>query len=143
MFIEYPFSMNEEKAEIRLNTVIHNVKPDKSMIYIEREQSGYTAVVKLKAGRRIYEKQKWLITRTSKGLKVKRAWSNAYLADILCITVFGLACLAALIFSLIKTDNRMEPILLGLVFLLLLMFYIWKRIATPGISLKVFLIKIL
>lgn len=143
MFVEYPFSVDEQKAEIKLNTIVHNVNSAKSMIYIEREQEDFTAVIKMRMKRRTYDEQRWSIDRTSKGLRLTRIWSTGYLIDILITAVFGLAALAAIIFSFTNTDIRIELILLGLVFILILVFYIWKRIATPMISLKILMIKIL
>lgn len=143
MFVEYPFSIDAHKAEIKLNTIVHNVNSDKSMIYIEREQDDFTAVIKMRMKRRTYDEQRWSIDRTSKGLKLKRIWSTGYLIDIFITVIIGLAGLASIIFSFINTDIRIEMILLGLVFCLMLMFYIWKRIATPMITLKILMIKIL
>lgn len=143
MFVEYPFSVNEQKAEIKLNTIVHNVNSAKSMMYIEREQENFTAVIKMRMKRRTYDEQRWSIDRTAKGLRLKRIWSTGYLIDVVITALLGLAAIMAIVFSFIFTNIRIELILLGLVGILMLVFYIWKRIATPMITLKILMIKIL
>ncbi len=143
MFVEYPFSVDEKKAEIKLNTIVHNVNSSKSMIYIERAQENFTAVIKMRVKRRSYDEQRWSIDITAKGLMLKRIWSTGYLIDIIITTILGMAGLTAMILSFVNTAIRVELILLGLVCFLILIFYIWKRIATPMISLKILMIRIL
>lgn len=141
MFMEYPFSIDASKAEIKLNTMAHNKNTDKDQLYIVKESADYTAIIRMKIRNKTYEEQKWGIQCADKGLKLRRKFSIGYLIDTAVTGIFGMAGVLSVIFSFFQTGIRMELILLGLVFFLMVWFYVWKRIATPTIALKIFFIK--
>lgn len=141
MFVSYSYSVDMNRAEIKLNTKAVNKNLEKDEIYLDRESDGFIAHIRMKRNKKIYDEQKWSLQCKEKGIAAGRMWSKGYLTDLLITVIVGLLVLASIGFSFVMTDIRLELILVGLALILVLLFYIWKRIFTPIVALKIFLIK--
>ena len=141
MFAEYSYSIDADRAKIKLNTKALNKNTEKDQIYLNIESNGFIAVVKMKNKKKTYDEQKWFLKCEKKGVTARRMFTKGYVVDLLVSGVLGLATLACIVFSFIMTDIRLEMILFGMAIILVLLFYGWKRIFTPIVALKIFLIK--
>lgn len=141
MFVGYSYSVDMNRAEIKLNTKAVNKNLEKDEIYLDKESDGFIAHIRMKRKKKIYDEQKWLLKCCEKGVTAKRMRSKGYLVDLLITGIVGLLALASIVFSFVIPESRLEFILVGMALILVLLFYTWKRIFTPEVALKIFLIK--
>ena len=139
MFVSYSYSVDMNKAEIKMNTKALNKNLEKDEIYLDKESDGFIAHIRMK--RKIYDEQKWSLKCGKKGVTARRLWTKGYLIDALIAGIVGLGVIACIALSFVLTDIRLEMILFGMALILVLLFYIWKRIFTPIVAMKIFLIK--
>lgn len=143
MFVEYSSSLDANKAEIRLNTKALNKNADIDQIYLDKEDNGFMVHIRMKRNTKVYDEQKWLLQCGEKGVTVKRLWTRGYFWDLFVSILLGLAVIACVAVSFLKAEVKLELILAAMALLMVVLFYIWKRISTPSIALKIFLIKLL
>lgn len=141
MFVEYSYSVDADKAEIKLNTKALNKNIEKDEIYLDKESNGFRAYIRMKRKSKVYDEQKWLLQCREKGVTAKRLWTKGYLTDMLIIGIVGAVTIMCVVFSFVMVDIRLEMILCSMAMILVLLFYIWKRVFTPIVALKIFLIK--
>lgn len=141
MFAEYSYSIDAEKAKIKLNTIATKKNIEKDQLYLDVESDGYIAHIKMQGKKKTYDEQKWFLQCGAKGISARRLWTKGFLIDALITGIVGLGVIACVAFSFVLTDIRFEMILFGMALILVLLFYIWKRIFTPIVALKIFLIK--
>lgn len=141
MFVGYSYSVDMNKAEIKLNTKMVNKNLEKDEIYLEKESDGFIAHIRMKRNKKIYDEQKWLLQCKEKGVVAQRLWTKGYLADLLISVIVGFLAIGSIVCSFLMADMRLELILVGMAMILVLLFYTWKKIFTPSVALKIFLIK--
>ena len=142
MFVEYMSSKDKGEAKMLLDAGA-GMKPSKEdELYITKEQDAYYAVLKIKMPRKAYDEQKWKLCPEEKGLRAKREWSTGYAVDLLVSGILGLACLMAVIFSIIYVTDRLLLLWMGMLFLLMFMLFTWKRMMKPSVALKIYLIRL-
>jgi hypothetical protein len=141
MFAEYSYSLDADKAKIKLNTKAGQKDIEKDQIYLDIEETGFVAHIKMKSKKKTYDEQKWFLQCREKGVVARRLWTKGYLLDVLITGIMGLAAITCIVFSFVLLDIRLEMILFGMAFILVMLFYAWKRVFTPIVALKIFLIK--
>ena len=141
MFVEYSYSLDADKAVIKLNTKALNKNIEKDEIYLDKESDGFNAYIRLTRNNKVYDEQKWLLQCREKGVKGKRLWTKGYLLDLLIVGIVALALLVCIVFAFVMPQIGLEMLLCIMAMVLILLFYIWKRIFTPIVALKIFLIE--
>ena len=143
MFIEYMAIKDKKEAESIFDASA-NIKPtEKDELYIVKEKDEYQAIIKIKKFRKRFNEQKWFLSLTEKGVKVKREMTMTYLIELLVTIISILLVIGFGVMAFMKPDMMAVLLWFALVAFLIMLYTTWKRFFKPSVSLKIFLIRII
>lgn len=143
MFIEYMALKDKDEAKKMFDASVGVKLSEKDEIAITKQQSAYQAILKIKKFRKKIREQKWDITLEDRGVRAKRVKDKEYNMEILAVILSGLLCIVSIVLAFVIKDMMATWWWLGLVFLFITLFIMWKKLFRPSVSLKIFLIRLI
>lgn len=141
MFVEYMAIGSKEEA-VQIFDIASKMKPtENDEIYLVKEQTEYQLVLRTK--KKKVREQRWSISLEDKGVRAKRVLSKEYCVEQMMVIFSGVLGIVAALMAFFINAMAITFLWVGLVFLLIFLFVIWRRFFQKSIALKIYLIRML
>ncbi len=143
MWIEY-MAVRDRAEALELMKACADMKPaEKDEIYIVKEQEDFFAVLKIKKFRKKIKEQKWALKIEDKGIWAERSNKKEEISEWVTTILFVILSLLFIGVSFLFPVWRIAFIWVGVLFLFFFMFFSWKKLFKPSVSLKIFMVRLL